>query len=319
MHTEHGEEYCEPGTVICMACWARDIREYRNLSRPRSQAVTGVSTRYLKDIEYGHTIPGPNIIESLITGYQLDDAQARLTRDLCQPPGTLPPAHELRERITPARRSLWNVLDSPLALAYLDPLWNVLTANDKFFRIFPGLRVADNLALWALPPRPNPPQRKRCWPTPAAKRDGSWAPCAAHWPTTATTPEWPACTSNSHATKSSTTTGTTTSTSHTAAASTTSPYTCATPPPDSATPSTSNSPKSPTSPKSAASCSGHTPTTPNSHSTCDSCLFEATTSSRRPDRHRSRWQAWPDRTPGPGKPNHRSNHVGTPWPALFSP
>ncbi|WP_067904728.1 MmyB family transcriptional regulator [Nocardia vaccinii] len=160
MHTEHGEEYCEPGTVICMACWTRDIREYRNLSRPRSHAVTGVSTRYLKDIEYGHTIPGPNIIESLITGYQLDDAQARLTRDLCQPPGTLPPAHELRERITPARRSLWNILDSPLALAYLDPLWNILTANDKFFRIFPGLSVADNLALWALPPSPEPSPAK---------------------------------------------------------------------------------------------------------------------------------------------------------------
>ena len=172
MNTEHGEAHPETGAVIRLDSWARAIREYRNLTRPEAQEATGISQHTLKDIEYNRTHARPDIIESLITGYQLDDAQARLTRELCQPPATLPPAHQLRERITPARRSLLTILDATLALAYLDPLWNVLTANDRFFRIFPGLRVADNLALWALPPSPEPSPAKPMLTDP--RREAQW-------------------------------------------------------------------------------------------------------------------------------------------------
>ncbi|MFF3566867.1 helix-turn-helix domain-containing protein [Nocardia jiangxiensis] len=161
MNTEHGGAHSEPGTVICLACWARAIREHHDLTRPKAEEATGVSWHYLKDIEYGRTIPGHEVLESLITGYRLNAAQTRLTRELCQPPARLPSVRELRKRIsTRDRLQLLTRLDpSDVALAYLDPLWNILTANSTFFGLFPGAGAGaphDNLALWSLPPAPEP-------------------------------------------------------------------------------------------------------------------------------------------------------------------
>ncbi len=157
---EHDGTHPETGPVFHMASWARTVREQHRLSRPQADKTTGISWEYLKDIENNDVIPREVYLDKFITGYHLDDAQARLTRELCQPPARLPPVHHLRTRIsTPARLHLLTRLDpSGIALAYLDPLWNILTANTTFFGLFPGTGASatDNLARWALPPAPEP-------------------------------------------------------------------------------------------------------------------------------------------------------------------
>ncbi|MQY23009.1 MmyB family transcriptional regulator [Nocardia macrotermitis] len=160
MNTEHGGAHPKPDTVIHLANWTRAIREHKDLTRRKAEKTTSVSWHYLKDIENNQVIPGPDVLESLIAGYQLDRAQARLTRDLRRPPTPLPSVRELRRRIaTPARLRLLTQLDpAHIALAYLDPLWNILTANATFFALFPGAGAAatENLARWSLPPDPDP-------------------------------------------------------------------------------------------------------------------------------------------------------------------
>ncbi|WP_040830364.1 helix-turn-helix domain-containing protein [Nocardia jiangxiensis] len=161
MNTERGGAYSEPCTVICLACWARAIREHHGLSRPQAAEATGISFYYLKDIENHRQVPSQEYLDNLITGYRMDDAQARLTTDLSRPSVPLPPMQELRKRIsTPERLQLLTRLDpSGIALAYLDPLWNILTANSTFFGLFPragAWATDDNLALWSLPPAPEP-------------------------------------------------------------------------------------------------------------------------------------------------------------------
>ena len=172
----HERGGAHPETVICLACWARMHRDYRNLTRLQAAKATGISTHYVKGIENNGLIPRPDYLESLITGYRMDAAQARLTWDLWRPPARLPPVQELRQRIsTPHRRELLTRLDSAgVAIAYLDPLWNILTANNTFFRVLPGAGVSTdgNLALWSLPPRPQPSPAKPLLAHPG--RDAQW-------------------------------------------------------------------------------------------------------------------------------------------------
>ncbi len=158
----HEREGTPPGTgpVFDLASWTREVREDCGLTRPRSAEVTGISEYYLKDIENDGVIPSPIFLDSLIKGYRMDEAQALLTRDLCRPASALPSVRELRERVsTPARRELLNRLDvSGIALAYLDPAWNILISNSSWFEFFPGAGIgtAGNVALWSLPPAPEP-------------------------------------------------------------------------------------------------------------------------------------------------------------------
>lgn len=154
----HERVRTHPGTaVISLAGWARAIRAHHKLTRRQAERVTGISSDYLKNIETGIR-PSLEYLENLIAGYRLDDAQARLTWDLWRPPLPLPPVEQLREQITtPDRLELLTRLDrAGIAIAYLDPLWNVLAANTTFRQTFPdaGANTEGNFALWALPPAP---------------------------------------------------------------------------------------------------------------------------------------------------------------------
>ncbi|MFI7189975.1 helix-turn-helix domain-containing protein [Nocardia nova] len=143
--------------MISLATWARAIRAHRSLIRREAEHLTGVSADYLKDIESG-VPPSPKYLEKLIRGYGLDEAQTRLTWDLWRPPRRLPRVEQLREQATtPDRLEYLALLDrAGIALAYLDPLWNILASNSTFDQALPeaGVNTGGNFALWALPPAP---------------------------------------------------------------------------------------------------------------------------------------------------------------------
>jgi hypothetical protein len=138
--------------VNSLGSWSRRVRDHLHWSRPRAGFTLGISTEYLKDIEEGRT-PSPEYLDNLISGYRMDPAQARLTRELTQPALHLPPAEHLRAQIaTPARLDLLARLDrAGILAAYIDPLWNVLAANTGFHRALPGIEIAGNIARWGFP------------------------------------------------------------------------------------------------------------------------------------------------------------------------
>jgi hypothetical protein len=138
--------------VNSLGSWSRRVRDHLRLSRPKAGLTLGISTEYLKDIEEGRT-PSPEYLDNLISGYRMDPAQARLTRELTQPALHLPPAEHLRAQIaTPARLDLLARLDrAGILAAYIDPLWNVLAANTGFHRALPGIEIAGNIARWGFP------------------------------------------------------------------------------------------------------------------------------------------------------------------------
>ncbi|MEU2043305.1 helix-turn-helix domain-containing protein [Nocardia niwae] len=135
--------------------WARRIRERRKLPRPRAAARLHISKEMLKKIEHNQATPSPAVLNHLITAYDLDRAQERYTRDLARPPVALPPIAELRTSTnTPEHRATLTYLDRrEIAGAYIDPLWNVVLANERFTAGLPGIEgFRDNIALWFFHP-----------------------------------------------------------------------------------------------------------------------------------------------------------------------
>ncbi|MEV3961551.1 helix-turn-helix domain-containing protein [Nocardia sp. NPDC050193] len=140
--------------------WVRRVREQRRLTRSRAAGLLHVSTELLKKIEYGTVACSPAVLDHLIAAYDLDPAQQRHTRDLAQPPMPLPPVPELRARAGfPEHRAKLTYLDHrDLAGAYLDPLWNIVLANDRFRAELPDVEhYRDNLALWFFHPGSSAP------------------------------------------------------------------------------------------------------------------------------------------------------------------
>jgi transcriptional regulator with XRE-family HTH domain len=139
--------------VISLANWARTVRDHLRLTRPKAAPALGMSIEYIRDIETGRN-PSPEYLDNLITGYRLDPAQARLTRDLAQPALPLPPIEHLRAQVaTPGRLELLARLDRVgILAAYIDPLWNILAANTSFHHALPGIEATGNIALWGFPP-----------------------------------------------------------------------------------------------------------------------------------------------------------------------
>lgn len=154
--------------------WVRRVREQRRLTRSRAAGLLHVSTELLKKIEYGTVACSSAVLDHLVVAYDLDHAQQRHTRDLAQPAIPLPPVSELRARAgSPEHRAKLAYLDRRnLAGAYLDPLWNVVLANDRFRAELPDVEhYRDNIALWFFHPDS---------PTPTAEA------FVVHWNSTAT-------------------------------------------------------------------------------------------------------------------------------------
>ncbi|MFF2085420.1 helix-turn-helix domain-containing protein [Nocardia sp. NPDC058176] len=133
----------------------RLVRDRRKLTRPRAAELLHVSPDLLKKIERGETPCSPAVLDKMILAYELDRAQERHTRALTQPPVPLPSIAELHTRAnTPDYRAKLDYLDNRgLIGAYVDPLCNVVLANERFRADLPGVeRFGDNIATWFFHP-----------------------------------------------------------------------------------------------------------------------------------------------------------------------
>ncbi|GAD87078.1 helix-turn-helix domain-containing protein [Nocardia asteroides NBRC 15531] len=149
--------------------WIRQIREHHGLIRSEAAGRIQVSEDLIKKIELGTHPASPTVLEQIITGYELDKSQARHTRELAEPPTPLPSIEELRARPVACEHhtTLRRLDERGWVGAYLDPLWNVVYANERFRAELPDLADYDNnLSQWFFHPGST---------TPTAE------PCVVHW------------------------------------------------------------------------------------------------------------------------------------------
>ncbi len=138
-----------------LGCWVRLVRERRDLTRPRAADRLNISAGLLKKIENGDAPCSPTVLNHMVAAYELDRAQQRYTRALTQPPVPLAPVAELRTRAsTPEHHAKLAYLDRRgLVGVYIDPLWNVVLANECFRAVLPAVEHnGDNLARWFFHP-----------------------------------------------------------------------------------------------------------------------------------------------------------------------
>ncbi|MGY1876375.1 MmyB family transcriptional regulator [Nocardia gipuzkoensis] len=122
------------------------LRHRHHLSRESTAQQAGFSSSYLHRLIRNRTYPGPRVFTKLVDSFDLDSSQRRHLHDLWQPSLELPPAEELRQRLTGLGiQTHLDQLDTRYTLAvYLDPLRTVLHGNRTFHRMVPGLAEADN-------------------------------------------------------------------------------------------------------------------------------------------------------------------------------
>ncbi|MFF0532707.1 hypothetical protein ACFYT3_30570 [Nocardia amikacinitolerans] len=132
-----------------------DTLEFLRLRDRRSRAdvarAADISTSHLDKIVANRITPGPNSFAKLTHAFDLDRDQRQHLHELWQPSRGLPPAEELRQRLTSAGvQTYLDDLDARDVLAVcFDPLRNVLHGNQIFHRTVPGLAEADNnYTLW---------------------------------------------------------------------------------------------------------------------------------------------------------------------------
>ncbi|MGW4365478.1 MmyB family transcriptional regulator [Nocardia takedensis] len=151
----------DPASLLTLGQWARQVREHRHLTRRRAAALMHVNENTLKNIELEtpekQSAPQPSTVSSFAATFSLNHAQERHTHNLAAPPAPLPTIEQLRALAdTPENRAQMSQLtERGAACAYIDPLWNVVLANEPFWTALPGLEQFDsNLALWLFHPDP---------------------------------------------------------------------------------------------------------------------------------------------------------------------
>ncbi|WP_043660436.1 MmyB family transcriptional regulator, partial [Nocardia thailandica] len=127
------------------------LRHKRQLSRESTATQAGFSISRLNEIIQHRTPPGPKLKKGLYAFFDLTPTQQRHLDDLLRPSATLPTITGLRQYL--ADQNVQTHLDHldrcEVMGAYLDPLQNVLHANQAFYRMTPGLADADhNIVAW---------------------------------------------------------------------------------------------------------------------------------------------------------------------------
>ncbi|WP_338760886.1 helix-turn-helix domain-containing protein [Nocardia vulneris] len=133
----------------------RHFREYQRLGRGAVQKRLRLSTSYLFRIEAQGHIPRMQIVDQLIEGYRLDNAQGRHLRGLVVPAQHLEPAHELRDRVTNSAGQMAHLrdLESRGVLgAYVDPFATILACNHLFRSALPGIEEMGSYPVWLFSP-----------------------------------------------------------------------------------------------------------------------------------------------------------------------
>ncbi|WP_460698605.1 MmyB family transcriptional regulator [Nocardia thraciensis] len=140
------------------------LRTHHRQSRRKAAKCLHISEAALQRIErYGAT-PSEATLGRMVTEYNLDPDQERHTRELVEPAVDLTPIAELREQFTTPTHlaRLARFEQEGFACAYIDPLWNLVAANDMFLRVFPGVDEFDrNMPLWHFQPGTAEPTSKR--------------------------------------------------------------------------------------------------------------------------------------------------------------
>ncbi|MGW4371814.1 helix-turn-helix domain-containing protein, partial [Nocardia takedensis] len=129
----------------------RLIREERGISRDKAAHRLHISRSHLGDIERDRRPPTEDLLEQLITGYQLDLPLSRHLRELRSSPACLAPVATLRETVTtnPALMGHLHELQKRGELAaYIDLAWTVLACNNAFADSAPGLGPGDSIPVW---------------------------------------------------------------------------------------------------------------------------------------------------------------------------
>ncbi|MFI9508574.1 helix-turn-helix domain-containing protein [Nocardia sp. NPDC052566] len=133
----------------------RDFREGLHKSRAQAYRATGVGQSYIKQIEDGTRTPSVETLDKLIAGYALTPAQAQFLRELRMPSIALPPLEQMRHAVRNDATFLARLREhqhEAKPAAYIDPLWNVLAANDAFFRALPGVERSVSVLAWLFTP-----------------------------------------------------------------------------------------------------------------------------------------------------------------------
>ncbi|WP_433664631.1 helix-turn-helix domain-containing protein [Nocardia sp. CA-128927] len=134
-------------------CW--QIRNEMGLSRREADALIGISSSYIGQIETGERVPSFEMVEKIISGYGLTWAQAQHMRELRASPVELIATDQLRADVHQSPNLLAHLADledQGVHAVVADPLWNVLAANPSFWQAFPGLGPTDNLLAWYFGP-----------------------------------------------------------------------------------------------------------------------------------------------------------------------
>ncbi|WP_280362540.1 helix-turn-helix domain-containing protein [Nocardia wallacei] len=139
--------------VPALPRFAMQVRAEAHRTRRDVYDVTGISDSYLRQIEEGRRPnPSPEVIDMLITAYQLTTAQARHLRDLAMPtPADLPTTDDLRACLLSDPAHLDHLEDLErrgVLAAYIDPLFNVLAMNKLMSAALPGLDEVGNVVEW---------------------------------------------------------------------------------------------------------------------------------------------------------------------------
>ncbi len=133
----------------------RQFREHCGYTREEANSKCGVSQSYMYRIEEQEHWPSPEILERLVTGYDLDSGQARHLSELCAPAERLEPVHVLRHQVltNAAQMSHLDHLEKLGALAaYIDPVWSILATNNLFRRSIPGADETGSIPVWLFSP-----------------------------------------------------------------------------------------------------------------------------------------------------------------------
>ncbi len=152
-----------PAELPDLACWTRRLREGHRLPRHRAARPFTIGKEMLKKIEEGRNPAAQSTLKEMIRAYFLDQPQARYTHELALPSIPLPTPEATRtsdpvaHRVRNARVSRLGRRDHlgrrGYSAAYLDPLWNLVNANNEIHAVLPGLAAYDNnVLLWLFHP-----------------------------------------------------------------------------------------------------------------------------------------------------------------------
>ncbi|WP_416566082.1 helix-turn-helix domain-containing protein [Nocardia testacea] len=131
------------------------IREHLGWSRAKAYSRHGVSGSYLSQIEDGTRTPSLDLLQQMISGYNLTCSQSQYLHDLRAPSRHLSPTPDLRQfiaRTSQLVRHLDDLDQRSVPAAYVNPLKQILATNHTWRRTLPGMYEIGCIPEWLFSP-----------------------------------------------------------------------------------------------------------------------------------------------------------------------